>query len=244
MTEPENLQAKLYSEFDSDPEPVVNFVCWLVKDYALPEKLQVLDIGCGTGRMLESYDYLGWQVTGLEPDRDFCQQAADLAKSLKHTDVICGGFDDIDMQEQYDLVTAINDPFAYLLDIRQRVKALERMYAALKPGGVLFLEIKNFLYKLLHHEPISEEFEEIDGQRVAHIMENEIDFHNARWITRDEYILEGEKKAVVKAHEVAIISPQELLYFIEKTGFVKVQTYSSYDARASETIIRQADNRF
>lgn len=57
--------------------------------------------------------------------------------------------------------------------------------------------------------------------------------------TRRDYvphILEGENKAVVKTHEVAIISPQELLYFIEKTGFVKVQTYSSYDARASELI--------
>lgn len=57
--------------------------------------------------------------------------------------------------------------------------------------------------------------------------------------TRRDYvphILEGENKAVVKTHKVAIISPQELLYFIEKTGFVKVQTYSSYDARASELI--------
>lgn len=230
----QNLQSELYQEFDSEPSPVVDFMRWLVCEYDLPQPLDVLDIGCGPGRMLVEYARLGWRVTGTEPDADFYQAASETSADYPTIKVKRGGFENLNTVDAYDLITAVNDPLAYLLEVHERVDALARMYRALRPGGVMFLEVKNFLFKLLYHEPLSEEITELGDQKVAHIMQHEIDFHDARWIHRDEYIVEDEQQVISKTHELAIISPPELLYFIEQQGFVDVQTFNSYHARQSE----------
>ncbi len=230
----ENLQSALYQEFDSDPRPVVDFIVWLTQTYELPDVLDVLDIGCGPGRMLTEYADLGWRVTGHEPDPDFYAAARETSQASPDIRVKQCGFEGLEAVEKYDLITAINDPLAYLLEVGERVDALARMYRALRPGGIMFLELKNFLFKLLYHEPITEEVAEINEQKVAHVMQHEIDFHNARWIHRDEYIVEGEQQVIAKTHELAIISPPELLYFIQQQGFTDVRTFSSYAAREPE----------
>ncbi len=230
------LQAALYQRFDRDAEPITNFMIWLAEAYHLPRQLSVLDVGCGTGRMIEAYAKHGWHVTGMEPDPDFFKYIQPLAKRYNTVRLLEGGFDEIHQQNAFGLITAINDPFAYLLEIPQRIDALKRMYAALRPGGVMFIEIKNFLYKLLYHEPFSEELAQVGDQHVAHMMQHEVDFHHARWIHRDEYIVEGDPQVIRKLHEVAIIPLPELLYFIEQVGFIGICTFNTYESRVTEKI--------
>lgn len=100
----------------------------------------------------------------------------------------------------------------------------------------MFLEVKNFLYKLFYDQPIKEEFGKIDHRRIAHVMQQEIDFHNARWICRDEYIVEGENRTVSKTHTLAIITLPELMYFIEQQGFEQIETYPDYGVRDPQPI--------
>lgn len=226
----------LYACFDADPAPITAFVRWLVNAHAVPQPLHVLDIGCGTGRMLAEYTNLGWRATGLEPDGDFYLKARKTIGRRNSVRLVQGGFQTLEAVEEYDLITAINDPFAYLLDVQARVDALGKMYRALRPGGLMFLEIKHFLHKLLYHEPFTDEVALVEDKRVAHLMQHEVDLHNARWIHRDEYLVEGSREAITKTHELAIISPPELLYFIEQQGFVDIRTYSSYAARSSEPL--------
>ncbi|MBC7871679.1 MAG: hypothetical protein H7Y09_12625, partial [Chitinophagaceae bacterium] len=157
-------------------------------------------------------------------------------KSFPHVGVKNIGFLEIEAQDCYDLITVINDPISYLLDIRQRIDALRRMYEALRPGGIVFLEIKNFLFKLRHYEEFTEDILEVDKKKVAHLMQHEIDFHHGYWIHRDEYLIEGTSQMVSKTHTVAIIPLMELMYFMEEQGFKNIQTYNDYDARESQTL--------
>lgn len=232
MTDIQDLQGKLYDAFDHDPTPVVDFLVWLTGRYPLPKNLRALDMGAGVGRLLTPFAALGWQVTGMEPDADFLEKAKENTAALNgKVKLVQGGFDTLDAKETYDLITMVNDPFAYLLTIDERVEALDRLYRALRPGGLIFLEIKNFLFKLQHDEALTEDEREIDGERVVHICQHEIDAHRALWIHRDEYLVEGLDKAIRKEHRIAIIPAPELLYFLRKQGFVNIQTYPDYDAR-------------
>lgn len=230
------LQSILYSAFDTTPAPITEFLQWLALTYTLPSHLSVLDIGCGTGKMLKELAKLKWQVTGMEPDADFYQRAQEISLTHPNMCVIQGGFNDLNLTNAFDLITAINDPFHYLLDIEQRNDAIRRMYEALRPGGVVFLEMTNFLYKLRYYEAAYEETAVVNGRLVTHLMQNEINYHDALWIHRDEYIVEGYPTIITKTHSLAIILPPEILHLLSKNGFQRVQTYNSYDARAEEIL--------
>jgi SAM-dependent methyltransferase len=232
----DNLQSELYTGFDKNPAPVTAFVLWLAQVYALQPSLRVLDIGCGPGRMLAEYERLGWSVTGMEPDDDFYNSAREVVADFAESKVLRGGFGEIHFEAAFDLVTAINNPISYLLDVPARLDALERVYRALKPGGVFFLEFTNFLYKIQNFEPVTVQNKEVDGEQVTHIMENHVDLHHGRWILKDQYIVPGRDEVICKEHRQAIIILPELLYFLENQGFVNLKTFSSYHARASEPV--------
>jgi hypothetical protein len=61
-----------------------------------------------------------------------------------------------------------------------------------------------------------------------------VNFHEARWLLRDQYILEGGQDVVEKQHEQAMITLPELLYFFQQQGFANIRTYSSYRSRIAE----------
>jgi SAM-dependent methyltransferase len=231
-----NLQSDMYTEFDKDPRPITAFVAWLAETYHLPQQLDVLDMGCGPGRMLAEYHRLGWHVTGMEPDADFYQSARNHIAHTPGAKVYKGGFLEMNFEDNFHLITAVNNPFSYLLDVTDRLAALDNIYRALKPGGVFFLELTNFLYKLQHFEPVTIQHKEVDGESVLHIMENHVDFDRARWLIRDQYQVEGQSEVLEKQHEQAVITPPELLYFLEDRGFVDIRTYNSYCARFSTPV--------
>ena len=150
-----NLQSEMYTAFDRDPRPITAFVAWLAETYHLPHQLNVLDMGCGPGRMLAQYHRLGWHVTGMEPDKDFYQSARSQIKHIPGTPVYNGGFLEMNFESTFHLITAVNNPFSYLLDVPDRLQALDNIYRALKTGGVFFLELTNFLYKLQHYKQVT-----------------------------------------------------------------------------------------
>jgi SAM-dependent methyltransferase len=189
--------------------------------------------------LLAQFAELGWRVAGLEPDPNFVQEARQVAATYAAVSVEQGGFSDIHEHATYDLITAVNDPFLYLLDVEQRVDALRRIFTALRPGGIVFLELKNFLHKLRYYQPVVEEESIVDGKKVVHRMHHTIDFHNAVWIHKEEYLIEGELQGqdeVARSDKVAIITLPEMFYHLRQQGFINLCTYNSYSARAAEPL--------
>lgn len=230
------MQSVLYTAFDKDSAPVAGFVQWLADTHGLPQDLKVLDIGCGPGRMLSEYDRFGWRVTGMEPDPDFYQEALENIADIPGGRLYQGGFCELDFVSQFDLITAVNNPFSYLPDIPARANALERVYNALKPGGVFFMEITNFLYKLQHFEPSTVQNKDVNGETVVHVMENYVDLHEAKWVLFDQYILKESGDIIIKQHEQAVVLLPELLYLLQNQGFTSICTYNSYAARSCEPV--------
>lgn len=230
-----NIQSKLYDHAHyGEPNRVTGFLKWLVASYGLPENPNVLDIGAGTGRMMQEYITLGWQVIGMEPDEAFYHGAVMKFKEMPQITVRQGGFSEIDYENTFDLITSVNDPFSYLTTVSSRVEALQKCYTALKPGGILFLDGPNFLYILKHYrDPLDREIA-VEGETVRHVAKHEFDFHGGVWTHIDLFYMDAHRPPVAKTHHLAIISPPELLYFVEQTGFDRIRTFNSYDSRASE----------
>jgi SAM-dependent methyltransferase len=232
--QPHNLPSQVYSAFSPKPDAVVEFLEWLTQSYRLVKNLHLLDVGCGPGKMLPKYARLGWQVTGLEVDPHFYSEAARTARTLESIEVRRGGFNDIKQRATFELITAINGPFAYLLKREEQVDALERVYRALKPGGLFFLDIPNLLWFLKNDPEPPKNEKLIAGRRIQHQARYKYNVHEATFTQLNEYIIEepnGHECKIRKTDQHAIMPYPELVYLLKGCGFTKLRTYNSYKSR-------------
>jgi SAM-dependent methyltransferase len=225
--------AELYTASDSDPAQIVEFLRELASAYGLPQPLHVLDAGCGPGRLLAPLDRLRWQVTGMEPHPDFVASARAVAESSRRVSVLQGGFLDIGQTDEFDLVVAVNSSFAHLLTPAERAEALRRIRHALRPGGVVFLDLPNFLWILKNHRPPQPYTFQAHGEAVTLHRGQEIDFHAATFTTTDEYVFahSGQSEARL-VHRYGMATLPELQYHLAELGFEDARTFASYAARS------------
>lgn len=128
---------------------VIDKVYQIVKKYALNSKLRLinsfktsekklLDIGCGTGDFLVTCKNKGWNVVGVEPNKN----AKQLAESKINDESVSTIFYDINELEfkKFDVIT--------LWHVLEHVPNLEdyisKLKSLLKPNGVLVIAVPNF----------------------------------------------------------------------------------------------------
>jgi SAM-dependent methyltransferase len=235
----ENLHTLVYTAFDSDPTPIRKFLEWLAHGYSLPSVLHLLDVGCGPGRMLGEFTKLGWHVTGLELDPDFYAQAQAVAAALPNAEVRKGGFSEIEQASEFDLIAAVNSPFAYLLGYEDQQDALARCYRALKAGGLLFLDVPNLLWFLKYERAPIVRHAEAEGNKIRFIEYHNFDFHIARFVQTNEYKVtaaDGGSFTLCETHTHRITTPPDLIRLIDEAGFEQVQTFTQYKARHGEPL--------
>lgn len=209
----------------------------LAHAHALPENLHFLDVGCGPGRLLLPMAHAGWQVKGLEPDTDYVAAASQLqSRSPQIVAVHQGGFDAIHEHNHYHLIAAVNNPFAYLLDNESRLDALRRMFLALQPGGVIFLDFFNFLWILRYYrEPEEGRITLPDGNTLRRIISYKIDWHDST-VTHTDIFYRNDTYLSTQTHKLAIVAPRTIFSLIEESGFVNIRTYNSYARAKPERI--------
>lgn len=108
--------------------------CVMAESERIGRSLRMLDAGCGTGRLLQLMSAYG-DVEGYD--------ASEEAISFCHTRGVAASQADLnDLQlepSRYDLITSID--VLYHTGIQDDVDVLRRLFAALKPGGVLILNL-------------------------------------------------------------------------------------------------------
>ena len=231
-------QSQLYTVYDRDPEPIVDFLDYLRDLYGLPRPGTLLDMGCGPGRLLAPLATSDWIVTGYEPDPDYATAAQEVVRPWTEGRFRQGGFLDLDELQAFDLIAAVNGPYYYLLDPQARREALERCLQALRPGGVLFLELSNFLWILKNYREPPDLEVEVGGTRVTRSAEHEIDYHRGTFTHHDRFTWvdeSGTERVAIKTHRMAIVSFAEIRFFLEDLGFEEIRTFNNFaDRQPSE----------
>ena len=95
-----------------------------------------LDVGCGRGDLAGGFVDRGWRMTGVEPSADACTAAA-----ARGVDARQGTLDTVSLEPAaYDLAV-----FQHSLEhTTEPLADLERVGAALAPGGVVVITVPNF----------------------------------------------------------------------------------------------------
>ncbi len=121
------------------PATIAKTVEWLAN--YLPQQASILDLGCGPGLYAERLARLGHKVTGV----DFSHRSIAYAKASAQDkglsiDYVYKNYLEIDYHERFDIVLLIYCDFGALVDA-ERDLLLQKVYAALKPGGVFIFDV-------------------------------------------------------------------------------------------------------
>lgn len=102
----------------------------------LGRPLKIFDAGCGTGRLCQLLAEHGHNVRGC----DFSEEALRLCRLRGVNDVFFADLNAIELEaESFDVIISID--VLYHTGIRDDVAVMKRLHTALKPGGMLVLNL-------------------------------------------------------------------------------------------------------
>lgn len=102
----------------------------------IPDKGEILDLGCGSGRDTRAFIDAGYRVSAIDGSAEICHAASEYTG----IEVKCRDFFDIKDEEAYDGIWAC----ASILHVeKSRIpQLLKVLYRAMKKGGILYMSFK------------------------------------------------------------------------------------------------------
>jgi SAM-dependent methyltransferase len=220
------------AQWTSKPRQDVDFVCSTFATMARRPIRDVLDVGCGDGALLVPLAARGYVMTGLEIDAAAiarCRGA--LAAHGASTSFIHADMERLDAVQQYDAVLAIDSVPNYLLDEERMVRLFVCFRQALRPGGVIVLDIWNMLAQwAIIDRPIT--YEKRHGETVIAFRElHHIDSWQSRMHIDLHATIRGpEGVREVRYEEVLRITTiPEMQQFLHAAGFETVRVFPHHE---------------
>ncbi|MGH2559566.1 MAG: SAM-dependent methyltransferase [Thermomicrobiales bacterium] len=201
----------------------------------------VLDLGCGTGRLLLPIARAGFRVTGLDLSRSMLDRARELVQME--------GLDDRVTLVQGRMADAKGAPggpfgvaimslngFLHLTTIEEQRATLRAIKQSLDPRGQLLIDILNpspeVLRSLEHAVTHEGTWSESNGDRVDKVAARRVShatqtIHTELWY--DRVSPDGTLRRVATSYDMRYVHRAELELMLELAGFVEWQVYGSYD---------------
>ncbi len=111
-----------------------------------PRPGRLLDLGCGTGRLLLSMAQHGWRTLGVDLSPEMLRVAADKALSANlAVDLLLANIAELDCLEDnaFDCVACLFSTLGMVLGKAQRQRVVAHAFRVLRPGGRFILHVHN-----------------------------------------------------------------------------------------------------
>jgi len=228
--------ARLYDLiYGGDDADALAFVRWVLPYLQISKSDPVLDMGAGTGNLLLPLVEDGYAISGMEPFEKMRQYAltkAELAGTA--ISVTEGSFQTLDVQDQYQLIMAINGPLHYVKpeELDMVMKNLAR--ALIDDGYVLFDTI-NFLSLIKNYKyPEPLEFE-LDDTPATAMVQHHVDLESETWTNRVIlFYQDQEYQKFEDIQEMSMYTKSHLVEVAGRHGLRLSHFFSSYDDRPEE----------
>ena len=204
----------------------------------------VLEVGCGTGRVLIPTARAGVEITGLDLSPHMlavCRERlkAEAKDVRSRVRLVKGDMRHFALQQKFKLVTLPFRPFQHLTTVEDQLACLDCIHRHLKKGGKIILDLFNPSLKALANQPTGEELDEEpefsmpDGRRVIrrHMVAARDLFNQIIHTELVYYIThpDGRKERMVQAFPMRYFFKFEAEHLLARAGFEVEQVYADYD---------------
>ena len=206
----------------------------------------VLEIGCGTGRVLIPTARAGIEITGVDLSSAMlavCRQRLDdePAAVQRRVRLVQADMRDFQLDRRFALVTIPFRPFQHLLAVADQLACLAAVRRHLIDGGTLILDLFNPSLDWLANRAVGEEFGDEpefimpDGRRVTR--RQKIVAHDRFAQVNDCELIyyvthpDGREERLVHAFPIRYLFRFEVEHLLARSGFVVEHIYAGFDKR-------------
>jgi SAM-dependent methyltransferase len=226
------------SYYDADVEHYTEDIM-LYREMALRTGGPILDLMCGSGRVLFPLTYADYQVTGVDVSLVMLDKAREraLAEGIAHNvTLVQGDICSIDLPSQhYALAFVALNSFMHLESTANQLAALTNIRCSLRPGGLFIIDVFNFNPTHLESEDnrmILERDYLLGGKHIYKFVTCESDIATQMSsITTfyDSVDDQGQVCRQVVRFGMRWLYRYELEHLLARTGFMVLSVYGSYD---------------
>lgn len=204
----------------------------------------VLEVGCGTGRILIPTARAGIDSTGFDLSQHMlaiCREhlAEESQEVRDRVDLVEGDMRGFDLGRRFSLITLPFRPFQHLTTVEDQLACLQTLYRHLEPDGRLILDLFNPSLEALTRDNVGEEvadeldFTMPDGRQVT---------RKSKIVSRDHfdqvvqveliyYVThpDGREERLVHAFPMRYLFRFEAEHLLARAGFTVEHLYADYE---------------
>jgi SAM-dependent methyltransferase len=191
----------------------------------IPDGAAVLDLCCGIGRHSLELARRGFRVTGVDRTRAYLELASAAAgRESLSLELIQEDMRTFHREESFDAVLNLFTSFGYFEDPRDDQRVVENIYASLRPGGVLVMQ-------LMSKEVLSRIFRPRDWyeQDGLIVLEERKVRRSWSWVESRWTLISKERRVDLDLSH-RLYSASELTLLLQGCGFGNVAACGDFDA--------------
>jgi ubiquinone/menaquinone biosynthesis C-methylase UbiE len=211
-----------------------NFYLEIIHESGQP----VLDVGCGTGRLLLDYLSQGVDIDGVDLSPKMLAICYQKAKAMQLSPVLFkGNMQTIRLTRHYQTIIVPSSSFQLVLDLDDARQAIRNMYSSLQVGGSLVMP---FMRLWKQGDPLEKDWQ-MSGEKVRPTDGLIVRRWSKRWFDPESQLQHTEDRfellrdGVVSKSEQHVRSPATREYtkaqaheLYSKAGFVDIIIYKGF----------------
>ena len=204
----------------------------------------ILELGCGTGRILIPADEAGCRVTGLDVSPHMLAQCQQKLQRKSHSvqsrvRLVHGDMTNFDLAELFHLAIVPFRAFQHVIAVDDQLTCLRRINRHLSTRGQLILDVFQVDLKKINNPRATEESEDFaeyelpDGRRLRRASRLAA-LHPADQVNDVELIyyltnLDGTTERIVQAFPFRYIFRYEMEHLLARCGFRVIDLFGNFD---------------
>ncbi len=205
---------------------------------------KILELGCGTGRILIPTAAAGCEIVGLDFSEHMLARCREKLKKQPaevqaRAGLVRGSMVDFDLKETFGLITTPFRSFQHLLSVEEQMSCLQCANRHLNNGGKLILDVFHVKPQLTYDPKFMVESEDIpevempDGRKVRRCGRI-VAYHRAEQVNDIELIYyvkypNRKEQRLVQAFPFRYFFRYEVEHLLARCGFAVVELFGNYD---------------